>query len=63
MIGGVDGAIVLLSHVEIEDLKPLQDRNSLNQKLPNPFNPVQHDQKPASGGGSGAAGDVQSAGS
>ena len=36
---GVDGAVDMLSHVEIGDLKPLPDQYRLNQNVPNPFNP------------------------
>ena len=36
---GLDGAVDLLTHVEIGDLKPLPDRFSLGQNTPNPFNP------------------------
>ena len=36
---GVDGAVDLLTHFEIGNLKPLPDRFSLEQNMPNPFNP------------------------
>lgn len=36
---GVDGAVDLLSRVEIGNLKPLPDQYRLNQNMPNPFNP------------------------
>ena len=36
---GVDGAVDMLHHAEIGDLKPLPDRFSLEQNMPNPFNP------------------------
>lgn len=36
---GVDGAVDLLTHVEIGDLAPLPDRFNLDQNAPNPFNP------------------------
>ena len=36
---GLDGAIDMLNHAEIGDLKPLPDRFSLEQNMPNPFNP------------------------
>ena len=36
---GVDGAVDLLSLVEVGDLKPLPDQYRLNQNMPNPFNP------------------------
>ncbi len=36
---GVDGAVDLLSRVEVGDLKPLPDQFRLNQNIPNPFNP------------------------
>ncbi|MDE3258586.1 MAG: T9SS type A sorting domain-containing protein [Gemmatimonadota bacterium] len=36
---GLDGAVDMLHHAEIGDLKPLPDRFSLEQNMPNPFNP------------------------
>ena len=36
---GVDGAVDLLSRVEIGNLKPLPDQYRLDQNMPNPFNP------------------------
>ena len=36
---GVDGAVDMLSRVEIGHLKPLPDQYRLNQNMPNPFNP------------------------
>ena len=36
---GVDGAVDMVSRVEIGDLKPLPDQYRLNQNMPNPFNP------------------------
>ena len=36
---GLDGAVDVLHHAEIGDLKPLPDRFSLEQNMPNPFNP------------------------
>lgn len=36
---GVDGAVDLISLVEVGDLKPLPDQYRLNQNMPNPFNP------------------------
>ena len=36
---GLDGSVDLLTHAEIGDLKPLPDRFSLEQNMPNPFNP------------------------
>ncbi|MDE2998489.1 MAG: T9SS type A sorting domain-containing protein [Gemmatimonadota bacterium] len=36
---GVDGAVDMLHHAEIGNLKPLPDRFSLEQNMPNPFNP------------------------
>ena len=35
----VDGAVDLLTRVEIGNLNPLPDRYGLNQNMPNPFNP------------------------
>ncbi len=37
---GMDGAIDLLTHVEIGDLKTLPNLFSLDQNIPNPFNPA-----------------------
>ncbi len=37
---GLDGALDLLSRVEIGNLKPLPDRFGLDQNAPNPFNPA-----------------------
>ena len=36
---GVDGAVDLLTRVEIGNLRPLPDQYGLNQNMPNPFNP------------------------
>ena len=36
---GLDGAIDMLDHAEIGDLKPLPDRFNLERNMPNPFNP------------------------
>ena len=36
---GLDGAVDMLHHAEIGDLKPLPDRFNLEQNMPNPFNP------------------------
>ena len=36
---GLDGAVDLLTRVEIGDLKPLPDRFGMDQNMPNPFNP------------------------
>lgn len=36
---GVDGAVDMLTHVEIGDLTPLPERFGLEQNTPNPFNP------------------------
>ena len=36
---GVDGAVDMLHNAEIGNLKPLPDRFSLEQNVPNPFNP------------------------
>lgn len=36
---GMDGAVDRPHHAEIADLKPLPDRFSLEQNMPNPFNP------------------------
>ncbi len=36
---GMDGAVDVLHHAEIGDLKPLPDRFNLEQNTPNPFNP------------------------
>ena len=36
---GVDGAVDLLTRVEIGNLRPLPDRYGLNRNAPNPFNP------------------------
>ncbi|MDE2888000.1 MAG: T9SS type A sorting domain-containing protein [Gemmatimonadota bacterium] len=36
---GLDGAVDVLHHAEIGDLKPLPDRFGLEQNMPNPFNP------------------------
>ena len=36
---GMDGAVDMLHHAEIGDLQPLPDRFSLEQNMPNPFNP------------------------
>ncbi len=36
---GVDGAVDLLTHFEIGNLKPLPDQFNLDQNMPNPFNP------------------------
>ena len=36
---GLDGAVDALHHAEIGDLTPLPDRYSLEQNMPNPFNP------------------------
>ena len=36
---GLDGAVDMLHHAEIGDLQPLPDRFSLEQNMPNPFNP------------------------
>ncbi len=36
---GLDGAVDVLHHAEIGDLKPLPDRFNLDQNMPNPFNP------------------------
>ena len=36
---GLDGAVDMLHHAEIGDLKPLPDRFNLDQNMPNPFNP------------------------
>ncbi|MDE2997539.1 MAG: T9SS type A sorting domain-containing protein [Gemmatimonadota bacterium] len=35
----MDGAVDMLHHAEIGDLKPLPDRFNLEQNMPNPFNP------------------------
>lgn len=37
---GADGALDLLSRVEIGDLRPLPDQYGLHQNMPNPFNPA-----------------------
>ena len=37
---GLDGAVDVLHHAEIGDLKPLPDRFNLDQNMPNPFNPA-----------------------
>ena len=36
---GLDGAVDMLNHAEIGNLKPLPDRFNLDQNMPNPFNP------------------------
>ena len=36
---GLDGAVDVLHHAEIGNLNPLPDRFSLDQNMPNPFNP------------------------
>ncbi len=36
---GLDGAVDMLHHAEIGDLKPLPERYNLEQNIPNPFNP------------------------
>ncbi|MDE3000880.1 MAG: T9SS type A sorting domain-containing protein [Gemmatimonadota bacterium] len=36
---GMNGAVDMLHHAEIGDLKPLPDRFNLEQNTPNPFNP------------------------
>ena len=36
---GLDGAVDMLHHAEIGNLKPLPDRFNLDQNMPNPFNP------------------------
>ena len=37
---GLDGNIDLLTQIEIGNLKPLPERTSLSQNMPNPFNPA-----------------------
>ncbi len=37
---GLDGAVDMLTHAEIGDLKPLPVRFNLEQNMPNPFNPA-----------------------